>query len=81
MEPILSIENSTNGEAVRKLYDEIEREHLKLGKLSPITIEQLGQMVQKQSEAVRSRYHVNNVAFRVETVDGRVKLKAKPLQD
>jgi hypothetical protein len=38
-------------------------------------------MVQKQSEVVRSRYNVNSVAFRVETVDGKVKLKAKPLQD
>ena len=81
VEPYVKVANETNGDAVRKLYDGIEREHLKLGKLSPITIEQLGQMVQKQSEAVRSRYHVNNVAFRVETVDGRVKLKAKPLQD
>jgi len=80
-DPYVKVAKGSNGEAVRKLYDEIEREHLKLGKLPPITIEQLGQMVQKQSEAVRSRYHVDNVAFRVETEDGRVKLKAKPLQD
>ena len=52
-----------------------------MGKLPPITMEQLGQMVQKQSEVVRSKYHVNSVAFRVETVDGKVKLKAKPLQE
>jgi hypothetical protein len=38
-------------------------------------------MVQKQAETVREKYHVNHVAFRVETVDGKVKLKAKPLQD
>jgi len=80
-EPYVKVAAESNGDAVRKLYDEIEREHLKLGKLPPITIEQLGQMVQKQSEVVRSRYHVNNVAFRVETVDGKVKLKAKPVQE
>ena len=80
-EPYVKVAPQSNGDAVRKLYDEIEREHLKLGKLPPITIEQLGQMVQKQSDAVRSKYKVNNVAFRVETEDGKVKLKAKPLQD
>lgn len=80
-EPYVSVAPQSNGDAVRKLYDEIEREHLKLGKLPPITIEQLGQMVQKQSDVVRSKYKVSNVAFRVETEDGKVKLKAKPVQD
>ena len=80
-EPYVKVAPQSNGDAVRKLYDEIEREHLKLGKLPPITIEQLGQMVQKQSDAVRSKYKVNNVAFRVETEDGKVKLKAKPVND
>jgi hypothetical protein len=71
----------SNGEELRRLYDEIQKEHLKMGRLPTITIEQLEQMVQKQSEVVRSRYKVNSVAFRVETIDGKVKLKAKPLQD
>jgi hypothetical protein len=44
-------------------------------------MEQLAVMVQKQSETLREKYHVNSVAFRVETIDGKVKLKAKPLQD
>ena len=38
-------------------------------------------MVQKQTEMVRERYKVDSVAFRVETVDGKVKLKAKPIQE
>lgn len=80
-DPYVKVAPESNGDAVRKLYAEIEREHLKMGKLPPITVEQLGQMVQKQSEVVRSKYHVNSVAFRVETVDGKVKLKAKPLQE
>ncbi len=42
---------------------------------------QVTQMVEKQSEVVRTRYNVNAVAFRVETVDGKVKLKAKPVQE
>jgi len=80
-DPYVKVAAGTNGEEIRKLYAEIEREHLKMGKLSPVTIEQLNTMVQKQGEAVRARYNVNAVAFRVETVDGKVKLKARPLQE
>jgi hypothetical protein len=72
---------ASNGEEVRKLHEQIEREHVKLGRTSGVTLEQLAAMVQKQSEVVRTKYNVNTVAFRVETVDGKVKLKAKPLQD
>ena len=71
----------TNGDEVQKLFDQLQQEHSKLGKSSPISLEQLTDMVAKQSEVVRSRYNVNAVGFRVETVDGKVKLKAKPLQE
>jgi len=80
-DPYVKMTPGTNGEAIRRLYDQIEREHLKMGKIPQVTIEQLAQMVEKQTEAVRTKYHVSTVAFRVETVDGKVKLKAKPLQE
>lgn len=80
-DPYVRVAPNTNGDEIRKLYDQIENEHGKLGRLSNLTLEQVTAMVQKQSELVRSRYNVNTVAFRVETVDGKVKLKAKPLQD
>jgi hypothetical protein len=80
-DPYVRVAQGTNGEQVRKLYAEIEREHQKLGKASNVTFEQLEAMVQKQAETVRSRYNVSEVAFRVETVDGKVKLKAKPVQE
>jgi hypothetical protein len=70
-----------NGEQVRELFEKIARAHVELGKPPSVTIEQLAAMVQKQTELVRSKYNVNTVAFRVETIDGKVKLKAKPLQD
>jgi len=38
-------------------------------------------MVEKQSETVRERYNVDVVGFRVDVVDGKVKLKAKPIQE
>jgi len=70
-----------NGEEIRKLYGEIERAHLEMGKLPNVSLEQLSTMIQKQSDVVRAKYNVKTVAFRVETIDGKVKLKAKPLQD
>jgi hypothetical protein len=63
------------------LYSQIEKEHLKLGKLPNVTMDQLTKMVEQQTEMVRERYHVSAVAFRVDVVDGKVKLKAKPLQE
>ena len=80
-DPYVRMAPGSNGEEVRRLYEEIERENRKLGKPAGLTLEQLASMIQKQTELVREKYHVNHVAFRVETVDGKVKLKAKPLQD
>lgn len=80
-DPYVRMTPGANGDQIRKLYDEIERENHKLGKPSNVTIDQLAAMVQKQTDSIREKYHVNTVAFRVETVDGKVKLKAKPLQD
>ena len=80
-DPYVKVTPGTNGEAIRRLYDQIERENLKMGKTSNVTVEQLTQMVEKQTEVVRTKYNVSTVAFRVETVDGKVKLKAKPLQE
>ena len=40
-----------------------------------------GEEMEKQSELVRSKYHVDVVGFRVDVVDGKVKLKAKPIQE
>ena len=80
-DPYVKVSPGTNGDEIRNLYEQIQREHLKMGKMPNVTVEQLATMVQKQSELVREKYHVSTVAFRVETVDGKVKLKAKPLQD
>ena len=80
-DPYVRMTPGANGDQIRMLYNEIEREHSKLGKPSNVTIDQLAAMVQKQTDTIREKYHVNTVAFRVETVDGKVKLKAKPLQD
>jgi hypothetical protein len=78
---VVKMTPGSNGDEIKKLYTEIEKEHVKLGKMPSITFEQLAAMVQKQSDVVRERYHVDAVAFRVDVVDGKVKLKAKPIQE
>src|SRR5437764_7807617 len=80
-DPYVRLTRGSNGEEIKRLYSQIEQEHQKLGKASNVTYEQLAAMVQKQSEVVRSKYQVDAVAFRVDVVDGKVKLKAKPLQE
>jgi hypothetical protein len=80
-DPYVRMAPGSNGEEMKRLYDEIQKEHLKQGKQPNMTFEQLSAMILKQTEVVRTRYQVNTVAFRVETVDGKVKLKAKPIQD
>ena len=80
-DPYVKMTPGTNGEEIRRLHQEIERANAAMGKSNNVSVEQLAAMVQKQTELVRSKYNVNTVAFRVETVDGKVKLKAKPLQD
>jgi len=80
-DPYVRMTPGANGEQIRELYTKIIRAHDEMGKMANLSIEQVATMVQKQTEIVRAKYNVNTVAFRVETVDGKVKLKAKPLQD
>jgi hypothetical protein len=80
-DPYVRMTPGANGEGIRRLYGEIERAHLEMGKLPNMSLEQLASMIEKQSDVVRAKYNVKTVAFRVETIDGKVKLKAKPLQD
>ena len=77
----VKLSSSSNGEEIRDLYKQIEQEHQKLGKNPNLTYEQLRTMIEKQSEQVRARYNVDVVGFRVEVADGKVKLKAKPIQE
>jgi len=80
-DPYVKLVAGSNGEEIRRIYEKIEKEQQKLGKQPGVTFDQLRNMIEKQSEAVRARYNVNAVAFRVDVVDGKVKLKAKPIQE
>lgn len=80
-DPYVRMAAGANGDSVRQLYEQIQRESQKIGKPPSVTFEQLNNMVQQQSEKLRQRYNVNTVAFRVDTVEGKVVVKAKPIQD
>lgn len=80
-DPYVRVAAGTNGDEIRRIYDQLNQEHGRLGTQPSMTFEQLREMITKQSEVVRERYKVDQVGFRVETVDGKVKLKAKPIQE
>ncbi len=69
---------SSNGDAIRALHKQIAEANKEAGKTVP-TEAQVASLVQKQIEQMTSRYKTDSVAFRVETVDGKVRLRAKPL--
>lgn len=70
-----------NGEEMQKLFRQVLDAQKQLGKTNAMSIEQLAATVQKQAESLRAKYGVDTIAFRVETIDGKVKLKAKPTQE
>jgi len=80
-ESYVKVASSTNGDAMNKLYQQIVDAQDKLGKPPGMTLEQVSATVQKQAESLRAKYGVETIAFRVETIDGKVKLKAKPTQE
>jgi len=80
-DPYVRVSKGNGTEATLQIFEQIRAENDKMGKSATLTIEQLTTMIQKQSESLRSKYQVQTIAFRVETVDGKVKLKAKPVQE
>lgn len=77
----VKVATSANGDAMTRLYQQIVDAQDKLGKAPGMTLEQVTQTVRKQAESLRAKYGVETIAFRVETIDGKVKLKAKPTQE
>jgi len=74
----VKVASSSNGDAMAEIHRQVAEANKVLGKASP-SVEQVAALVQKQAEQLRGRYNVDSIAFRVETVDGKVKLKAKPV--
>lgn len=72
---------STNGEALLELVSQINDANRKLGKNGAVSLEQVTQMVAKQAESLRSRFNVSTIGFKVDINEGKIKLKAKPIQE
>ncbi|HVT45766.1 MAG TPA: MXAN_5187 C-terminal domain-containing protein [Thermoanaerobaculia bacterium] len=66
------------GETIEALYAQIVEAQSRLGKPANVTLEQVSAMVRKQADALRERFGIDAIVFRVETVEGKVKLKARP---
>lgn len=78
-ESYVTVTASTGGAAIKELHQQIAAAQKQLGG-SALSYEQVSSMVEKQAEALRQRYGVSKIAFRVDTSEGKVKLKAKPVQ-
>jgi hypothetical protein len=79
VETYVKVTEATASAAAQRLFEQISEAQKQLGK-GGLTLAQVEQIVRSQSDLMRSRYAVDAVGFRVEIVDGKVKLKAKPLQ-
>lgn len=79
-ESYVTVTASNGNDAIRALHAQINAAQAQLGGKSGMSLEQVSSMVEKQAETLRQRYGVNAIAFRVDTSDGKVKLKAKPVQ-
>ncbi len=64
------------------LFDDYVKALRKCGQqASNVTPEKLAAVVKKQEAALRQRYGVSKVSFRVVVEDGKAKLKASPVRD
>lgn len=77
-ESYVRVSDGSEAGAARILFEQITEAQEKLGK-SGLSLQQVEKLVASQMEMMRSRHSVQDVGFRVEIVDGKVKLKAKPL--
>jgi alkanesulfonate monooxygenase SsuD/methylene tetrahydromethanopterin reductase-like flavin-dependent oxidoreductase (luciferase family) len=77
-ESYVRVSEGSEADAARILFEQISEAQEKLGK-SGLSLQQVEKLVASQMEMMRSRHSVQDVGFRVQIVDGKVKLKAKPL--
>jgi hypothetical protein len=80
-ESYVRVKSNSDAAAMLDLYMQINDANKKLGRSAGLSLEQVTEMVTKQAQALRDRYKVSTVAFRVDTAEGKIKLKAKPVQE
>lgn len=73
--------NGGDTDSMRELYARMVEANEALGQKTSMTLEQMSAVVSKQSETIRERYQARAIAFRVDTSEGKVKLRAKPINE
>ncbi len=76
----LQVTSSSSGSEIQALHDEIVRASSAAG-TKAASLGQVSTMIESQLEKLKERYGSSSIGFRVEVVEGKVKLKAKPLGD
>ena len=72
------VTDSSSGAEIQALHDEIVKASERAG-AKAASLGQVSTMVDSQLDKLKKRYGSRSIGFRVEIVDGKVKLKAKPL--
>lgn len=72
------VTSSSSGAEIQALHDEIVRASAAAG-TKAASLGQVSTMIDTQLEKLKERYGTRSIGFRVEVVEGKVKLKAKPL--
>lgn len=73
--------NGHDTDAIRELYDRVVEANRALGVDTRMSMEQLTAVVSQQAQAIRDRYQAPAIAFRIDTSEGKVKLRAKPVNE
>lgn len=77
----VKVTDSGNGDEMRELYSRVVEANKALGVDTRMTLEQLTAAVSQQAQAIRERYQTGVIAFRIDTSEGKVKLRARPVNE
>ena len=67
--------------SMRELYQRVVEANRALGQSTSMSLEQLTAVVSQQTRAIRERYQAPAIAFRIDTSEGKVKLRARPVNE
>lgn len=70
-----------DAESMRELYQRVQAANQALGQPTSMSLEQLTAVVSQQTRAIRERYKAPAIAFRIDTSEGKVKLRARPVNE
>jgi len=80
-ESYVEVTQAGKDQALQQLHSRILEAQKALGSANGMSLQQVSSLVDKQMQTLGTRFGVSSVGFRVETVDGKVKLKAKPIKN